>query len=69
MTEVKAPGVTTEKAKVGRATADLKGCYVLIYRKAEASTESDTSQKSLNGTHELRMPPDEVVQEIERKVS
>ncbi|KAI6183008.1 hypothetical protein M3Y97_00441500 [Aphelenchoides bicaudatus] len=69
VTEIKAPGVASEKPKIARATADLKGCYVLIYRKSEASPDTSSSQEVSNGSKELRMPPDEVVQEIERKLN
>jgi hypothetical protein len=55
-----------EKPKIARASADLKGCYVLIYRKAD--TPSADSNQNINNGLKLRMPPNEVVKEIEHKV-
>jgi hypothetical protein len=59
VTQAKTPGVYSEREKIGKPTPDMKGCYVLIYRKIENWSDDD----------EIRLPPPEIVEEIQRKVS
>lgn len=69
--QVKPPGVMSEKTKVpARPGPDLKGCYVLIYRRSENPLIDADTNESVSSVMfpEFRLPPSEVVQEIERKV-
>lgn len=45
----------------------MKGCYVLIYRKVE--TPLIDVETNVDQTKEIRLPPTEIVEEIQRKVN
>jgi uncharacterized UBP type Zn finger protein len=58
--QTKAPGVSVEKDAINRATNDMKGCYALIYRRAEPNDPTSVA--------ELKLPPAPIVRQIETKV-
>jgi len=63
--EKRAPGYEgfKEPKEIGRATADQRGCYALIYqRKAIGNQQQGEDQ-------EMRLPPEEDVQAVRLKAS
>lgn len=46
----------------------MKGCYVLIYRRVEAKPLIDADTNSDISLPNIRLPPTEIVEEIQRKV-
>ncbi|KAI6219898.1 USP domain-containing protein [Aphelenchoides besseyi] len=70
----KTPGVTTEKAAIQRGNAEQKGCYALIYRKMDKKKcdeviDLDSQKMDLNLIELLNLAPQDVVNDIEKKLS